>query len=56
MVIQLAYFKTHKKVVPTYESGSTRKFLHGRTDTIRTLSVESKAFVEGMESGSLTVK
>jgi carnitine O-acetyltransferase len=55
MVIQLAYFKTHKKVVPTYETGSTRQFLHGRTDTIRTLSVESKAFVEGVESESLTV-
>ena len=55
MVIQLAYFKTHKKVVPTYETASTRQFLHGRTDTIRTLSVESKLFVEGMESESLTV-
>ncbi|RIA95026.1 acyltransferase ChoActase/COT/CPT [Glomus cerebriforme] len=56
MVIQLAYFMTHKKVVPTYETGSTRQFLHGRTDTIRTLSVESKAFVEGMGSGSLTAQ
>ncbi|CAI2168437.1 20542_t:CDS:2 [Funneliformis geosporum] len=46
MVLQLAYFITHKKVVPTYETGSTRKFLHGRTDTIRTLSLESKAFVQ----------
>ena len=56
MVIQLAYFKTHKKFVPTYETGSTRQFLHGRTDTIRTLSIESKVFVEGMENGSFTVK
>ncbi|PKY40473.1 acyltransferase ChoActase/COT/CPT [Rhizophagus irregularis] len=56
MVIQLAYFKTHKKVVPTYETGSTRQFLHGRTGTIRTLSVESKSFVEGMESESLTAQ
>ncbi|CAG8744717.1 10488_t:CDS:2, partial [Funneliformis caledonium] len=46
MVLQLAYFKTHQKVVPTYETGSTRQFLHGRTDTIRTLSLESKAFVQ----------
>ncbi|GBB93575.1 hypothetical protein RclHR1_00220009 [Rhizophagus clarus] len=56
MVLQLAYYKTHKKVVPTYETGSTRQFLRGRTDTIRTLSAESKSFVEGMESESLTAQ
>nr|CAG8588585.1 85_t:CDS:10 [Entrophospora candida] len=56
MVIQLAYYKLHRKVVPTYETGSTRQFRHGRTETIRTLSAESKAFVEGMENNSLSTK
>ncbi|CAG8781587.1 10617_t:CDS:2, partial [Acaulospora morrowiae] len=53
MAIQLAYFQLHGRVVPTYETASTRRFLHGRTETIRTLSVDSKAFVEGMSNKSL---
>ncbi|CAG8509740.1 1973_t:CDS:10 [Racocetra persica] len=56
MVIQLAYYQLHGRVVPTYETGATRQFLRGRTETIRTLSVESKAFVEGMLDKSLSVQ
>ncbi|CAG8673044.1 6506_t:CDS:2, partial [Scutellospora calospora] len=54
MVIQLAYYQLHGRVVPTYESSATRKFLRGRTETIRTLSMESKSFVEGMLDKSLS--
>lgn len=50
MVIQLAYFKMYGKPCPTYESAQTRKFKWGRTETIRSASVESKAFCEAMES------
>ena len=32
----------------TYESGSTRLFLYGRTDTIRASSIESLAFCKAM--------
>lgn len=46
MTIQLAYHRIHGKVVPTYETASTRQFLHGRTDTIRTCSVQSKRLCE----------
>lgn len=49
MVIQLAYFKLFGECAPTYESAQTRKFRWGRTETIRSCSVESKAFVEAME-------
>ncbi|KAI9498725.1 acyltransferase ChoActase/COT/CPT [Zychaea mexicana] len=56
MVLQLAYYRLHKKVVPTYETGSTRKYLRGRTDTIRTCSVESKAFVEGWCNDAVDIK
>ncbi|CAG8533512.1 7335_t:CDS:2 [Cetraspora pellucida] len=56
MVIQLAYYQLHGRVVPTYETSSTRQFLRGRTETIRTLSVESKAFVEGMLDKSLSAR
>lgn len=46
MMMQLAYFKLTGKVRPTYESAATRKFLKGRTETVRSVSNESKAFVE----------
>ncbi|CAH6720638.1 carnitine O-acetyltransferase, mitochondrial [[Candida] jaroonii] len=46
MVIQLAYFKYTGKIRPTYESAATRKFLKGRTETGRSVSIESKKFVE----------
>ena len=54
MVIQLAYFKMYGKPCPTYESAQTRKFKWGRTETIRSASVESKAFCEAMENQSAT--
>lgn len=44
--MQLAYYKLTGKVRPTYESAATRKFLKGRTETGRTVSNESKKFVE----------
>lgn len=50
MVIQLAYYKMHGRPAPTYESAQTRKFRWGRTETIRSCSVESQTFVEAMES------
>lgn len=50
MVIQLAYFKMFGKPCPTYESAQTRKFKWGRTETIRSASVESLAFCKAMES------
>ncbi|CBQ68215.1 probable carnitine O-acetyltransferase, mitochondrial precursor [Sporisorium reilianum SRZ2] len=50
MVIQLAYFKMYGQPCATYESAQTRKFKWGRTETIRSASVESKAFCEAMES------
>lgn len=46
MMMQLAYYKYTGKIRPTYESAATRKFLKGRTETGRTVSNESKAFVE----------
>lgn len=56
MVLQLAYYRIHNKVTATYETAATRKYLRGRTETIRTLSVDSKAFVEGFDNKNLTAK
>ncbi|KAI9199855.1 acyltransferase ChoActase/COT/CPT [Polychytrium aggregatum] len=63
MAIQLAYYKMHKVSRPTYESAQTRKFQFGRTETCRSVSLESSAFVkaftnEGVAAGQVdnTVK
>jgi carnitine O-acetyltransferase len=55
MCLQLAYYKIHKHVTPTYETASTRQFLHGRTETIRTCSVDSKKFVESWDNKDIDV-
>ncbi|KAF9433454.1 Carnitine O-acetyltransferase mitochondrial [Entomortierella beljakovae] len=49
MIIQLAYYKMHGVSRPTYESAQVRKFQHGRTETCRTVSTESVAWVKSME-------
>ncbi|KAG1382409.1 hypothetical protein G6F61_002291 [Rhizopus arrhizus] len=49
MVIQLAYYKMFGTSRPTYESAQTRKYQRGRTETARTVTVDSVAFVKAME-------
>ncbi|KAK9768335.1 Carnitine O-acetyltransferase mitochondrial [Basidiobolus ranarum] len=53
MVIQLGYYKMHGVCHPTYEAATTRKFAHGRTETGRTVSSESVAFIKAMEDPSV---
>jgi hypothetical protein len=55
MALQLAYRRLHGKGTPTYETASTRLFLHGRTDTIRTYSADSQKFTEAVVAGEQTV-
>ncbi|KAG0228524.1 Carnitine O-acetyltransferase mitochondrial [Actinomortierella wolfii] len=50
MALQLAYYRHYGTWTPTYESASTRLFLGGRTETVRSCSLESVAFVKGFES------
>ncbi|CAO3577102.1 unnamed protein product [Absidia cylindrospora] len=49
IVLQLAYYRVHRIITATYETASTRKFLWGRTETIRSCSIESKQFVENFD-------
>ncbi|KAI8971690.1 acyltransferase ChoActase/COT/CPT [Mycotypha africana] len=49
MVLQLAYYKMFGTSRPTYESAQTRKFQRGRTETARSVTTESVAFVKTME-------
>jgi hypothetical protein len=53
MAIQLAMWRLHKTYCATYETGHTRAFYHGRTDTIRTLSSESVSWCEAMDDPSV---
>ena len=50
MVIQLAYRKMYGRNRPTYESAATRRFQQGRTETCRSVSVESVRWCEAMSS------
>eukprot|EP00057_Strongylocentrotus_purpuratus_P011864 XP_011666338.1 PREDICTED: carnitine O-acetyltransferase [Strongylocentrotus purpuratus] len=46
--IQEAFFKLYGYSTATYESGSLRKYKLGRTDTIRSATIESDEFAQGM--------
>ncbi|CAF0832301.1 unnamed protein product [Didymodactylos carnosus] len=47
--LQLAYYKLYQKFVGTYESCSTAVFKHGRTETIRPVTMETREFIEKVE-------
>jgi carnitine O-acetyltransferase len=44
IAMQLAHFMLFGKLCPTYESASTRLFLHGRTETVRSCTQEALDF------------
>ena len=48
MAIQLAMYRLHGKQTGTYEATQMRPYLHGRTETTRSVSMESCAFVKCM--------
>ncbi|EGN98888.1 hypothetical protein SERLA73DRAFT_54801 [Serpula lacrymans var. lacrymans S7.3] len=52
MVLQLAWYKSRGEFTATYETVLTRIFQHGRTETIRTLSSDSRNFVLAMADTS----
>lgn len=50
MALQLAFFRLHKeKVALTYETASLRGYAFGRTETIRSQSIQSKSFCIAMQ-------
>ncbi|KAI0784600.1 acyltransferase ChoActase/COT/CPT [Abortiporus biennis] len=48
MAIQLAWYRSRKNFTATYETALTRLFKNGRTETIRSFTCESRAFVHSM--------
>lgn len=52
MAIQLAGLKLFGEWVPTYESGHTRMFLHGRTETIRSVTGEVAVWLHAVQANA----
>lgn len=48
MAMQLAWHKAQGDFTATYETAATHMFLRGRTETIRSFSLESWLFVKAM--------
>nr|KAG5698769.1 hypothetical protein BaRGS_032188 [Batillaria attramentaria] len=48
LALQLAYFRKHNKFAPTYETATIRRFYHGRTETVRSCTVESCNWCKSM--------
>ncbi|KAI0044041.1 acyltransferase ChoActase/COT/CPT [Auriscalpium vulgare] len=55
MALQLAWYKTRGTFTATYETVLTRVFDRGRTETIRTLTADSRAFVLAMVDPTTSV-
>ncbi|OBZ72572.1 Choline O-acetyltransferase [Grifola frondosa] len=51
MALQLAWYRMRGCFTATYETALTRLFHHGRTETIRTFTTDSRAFVLAMVEG-----
>ncbi|KAL8597550.1 hypothetical protein ACOMHN_033421 [Nucella lapillus] len=53
MALQLTFYRLHKRPCATYETASLRRFQLGRTETIRSCSLDSHTFCQAMENTSL---
>ncbi|KAM9177402.1 carnitine O-palmitoyltransferase 1, muscle isoform [Dugong dugon] len=52
IALQLAHFRDRGKFCLTYEASMTRMFREGRTETVRSCTCESSAFVQAMVEGN----
>uniref|UniRef100_A0A8C2Q343 Carnitine O-palmitoyltransferase 1, muscle isoform n=1 Tax=Cyprinus carpio TaxID=7962 RepID=A0A8C2Q343_CYPCA len=56
LALQLAHYRDKGEFCLTYESSMTRMFREGRTETVRSCTCESTAFVKAMEDERTTVR
>lgn len=54
--LQLAWYRDQGYASATYETAGTRGFLHGRTETIRVVTSESRDFVRSMLDDKANVR
>ena len=55
MALQLAYYRDQGRHHLTYEASMTRLFREGRTETVRSCSIESSEWVKSMMNPDATV-
>eukprot|EP00092_Neocalanus_flemingeri_P016041 GFUD01017361.1.p1 GENE.GFUD01017361.1~~GFUD01017361.1.p1 ORF type:complete len:687 (-),score=159.37 GFUD01017361.1:44-2104(-) len=55
IAIQLAFYRLQKEPGAHYESGGTRQFIHGRTEVIRSCSIESVEFAKAVSNSEGTI-
>lgn len=48
VALQLTFYRCNRRLVPTYESASIRRFREGRVDNIRSATKQALAFVQAM--------
>ncbi|KAG5675259.1 hypothetical protein PVAND_005174 [Polypedilum vanderplanki] len=55
MALQLAYYlNMNGELAPTYETATMRSYYHGRTETVRSCSIEVKEWLEKMYDDNVT--
>ncbi|XP_035688500.1 peroxisomal carnitine O-octanoyltransferase-like isoform X1 [Branchiostoma floridae] len=54
--LQLAYFRLHGKPAPTYESATLRQYYHGRTETVRSCTMEVVNWCKAMLDNTVPVE
>ncbi|CAB3399842.1 unnamed protein product [Caenorhabditis bovis] len=52
IALQMAYYNTHGRCAPTYETASTRMFFHGRTETVRSLTPTLAKFLKACDNAA----
>ncbi|XP_016056333.1 PREDICTED: choline O-acetyltransferase [Miniopterus natalensis] len=55
VALQLAFYRLHRRLAPTYESASIRRFQEGRVDNIRSATPEALSFVRAITDHKATV-
>lgn len=54
MALQLAYYRDFGKFSLTYEASTLRLYREGRTETVRSCTIESSAWVKAMDDPNVT--
>ncbi|XP_049646731.1 choline O-acetyltransferase [Suncus etruscus] len=55
VALQLTFYRLHRRLVPTYESASIRRFQEGRVDNIRSATPEALSFVKAVTDHKASV-
>ncbi|XP_065348241.1 peroxisomal carnitine O-octanoyltransferase [Cloeon dipterum] len=56
LALQLAFYRLHGRFAPMYETATTRQYREGRTETVRSCSLEAAAWMKEMTNANADVK